>query len=165
MRKAALAAVMLASSFAYAGDDTQHVTVIELEHTKAAMKATYTDKRRVPLPRVIVFDGKRQLLIAETGYNTKFDKQLHEAVQHDKPLALPITLEMVLSETQDAHGDPVTIDRIPAADLYVVDFWAEWCGPCHMLAHALTDTLNHWDGVRSVWIKIESDPRKERRHG
>jgi Thioredoxin len=150
------------TSTCLAADEGQHVQIIELRHTDEAIKQTYQKGRRVSLPRLFVFDGQQRLIVAEAGFHTTLDKELLDIVRRDRPLKMPVTLEMVLAETRDSHGNPVTVESLPAADLYVVDYWAEWCAPCRQLTHTLDDTLNHWADKKSVWIKIESDPRKDR---
>lgn len=40
----------------------------------------------------------------------------------------------------------------------VVDFYADWCGPCHQIAPALEDLSEKWDGeVRFVKCDIEAN--------
>ena len=40
--------------------------------------------------------------------------------------------------------------------LAIVDLWAEWCGPCHMLAPTIEDLAAEYDG-RVVVAKLDVD--------
>jgi thioredoxin 1 len=42
----------------------------------------------------------------------------------------------------------------------VVDFWAEWCGPCHMIAPSVATMANEFDG-RAVVAKMNADDYPE----
>lgn len=44
--------------------------------------------------------------------------------------------------------------------LYVVDFFAEWCGPCKMLTPVLSDLQNQYSSQIEV-VKIDIDVNQE----
>ena len=48
----------------------------------------------------------------------------------------------------------------------LVDFWAEWCGPCKMIAPALEDIAKEMDGrVTVAKMNIDDNPLTPQKYG
>ena len=48
----------------------------------------------------------------------------------------------------------------------IVDFWAEWCGPCHMVAPVLDQIVAEREGdLRLVKVNIDEQPALAQRYG
>jgi thioredoxin 1 len=47
----------------------------------------------------------------------------------------------------------------------LVDFWAEWCGPCHAVAPVLDQIAAERDGLKVVKLNIDEQPAIAQRYG
>src|SRR5271155_4492667 len=62
----------------------------------------------------------------------------------------------MVDKTTDATFDQ---DVLKASGPVVVDFWAEWCGPCRMIAPALEEISKSLNGkVKIVKLNVDENP-------
>jgi thioredoxin 1 len=55
---------------------------------------------------------------------------------------------------------------VNAAPLALVDFWADWCGPCRMLAPLVDQLAGDYDGKVLVGkVNVDEEPELARRFG
>ncbi len=58
--------------------------------------------------------------------------------------------------------DSFDTDVLKADGLTLVDFWAEWCGPCKMIAPILDEIAEEYQGKLTV-AKLNIDQNRARR--
>jgi thioredoxin 1 len=59
---------------------------------------------------------------------------------------------MVIEGT-DANFDEIVINSNKTV---LVDFWAEWCGPCRMIGPIVKELAEEYDG-KAIMVKIDVD--------
>ncbi len=48
----------------------------------------------------------------------------------------------------------------------LVDFWAEWCAPCKMVAPVLDDLANEYDGkIKFTKVDVDTNPQTAMKYG
>jgi len=58
------------------------------------------------------------------------------------------------------------VDVLEADKPTLVDFWAEWCGPCKMIAPILEETAKEYAGrLRIVKLNIDEHPSMATKYG
>jgi thioredoxin 1 len=70
--------------------------------------------------------------------------------------------ERIVHVTDDSFEQEV----LQSSDPVLVDYWADWCGPCKMIAPVLDEIADEYDGkVRVAKLNIDENPNTPPRYG
>jgi thioredoxin 1 len=70
---------------------------------------------------------------------------------------------MSVGKVSDANFET---EVLKAAGPVVVDFWAEWCGPCRMIAPALDEIAGVMgEKVKIVKLNVDENPQTATKYG
>jgi thioredoxin 1 len=68
--------------------------------------------------------------------------------------------------SKPVSDDSFENDVLKSAVPVLVDFWAEWCGPCKMIAPALEEIASEMDGrVQIAKVNIDENPNTPQKYG
>jgi thioredoxin 1 len=70
---------------------------------------------------------------------------------------------MSVATTSDSNFDQ---DVLKSEKPVLVDFWAEWCGPCKSIAPHLEELASEFEGnVEVVKVNIDQNPETPQKYG
>ena len=68
--------------------------------------------------------------------------------------------------TKPVSDDSFDADVLKAEGAVLVDFWAEWCGPCKMISPALEEIAKELNGrVTIAKVNIDDNPLTPQKYG
>jgi len=70
--------------------------------------------------------------------------------------------ENIINVTDSTFDDEVIKSELPV----LLDYWAEWCGPCKIIAPILDDIANEYIGkIKVAKINIDDNPNTPAKFG
>jgi thiol-disulfide isomerase/thioredoxin len=130
-----------------------HVQVVEARMLMPEMGEGF----RFALPQFRAYDPQGRQLYSSEGYDLDdFKRQATRLLKgKGKPRAGAAALAADLAKVETPAGQP--LPPLPPADLTLIEYWAEWCVPCHAQTRDLVQVLAKHPEVKVNLVYVDAD--------
>lgn len=129
-----------------------HVQVVE---AKLAPSEFEKPSFQLALPQLRIFDREGRLLYDKTGYEPKgFADDFRRVLASDKPQGSGAPFGQEVARLITPDGKPLV--EIPGTGLRIVEWWADWCAPCHAQAREMAKVLAEKPAQEVALIHVEA---------
>lgn len=130
---------------------------VHLVEARLAPKEFENPKFRLELPQLRIYDGQGRLLYDKNGYEVGQVAETLRRAKAAKPVPgkgeNPLAAE--LKRFQSPEGRPLA--ALPGTDLRIVEWWAEWCAPCHAQAKELAEALAKTPQTKVALVHVDAN--------
>ena len=70
-----------------------------------------------------------------------------------------------MGATIKVSDESFTADVLQSEKPVIVDFWAEWCGPCRMVAPILEEIASEHDNIVIAKLNVDENPQISASYG
>ncbi|HXO38097.1 MAG TPA: hypothetical protein VN872_05645 [Candidatus Acidoferrum sp.] len=116
--------------------------------------------KEMSLPQLRVYDKQGQLVgdfndgFDDATFKDDFDKLLQSAKPITGKAGLTSELDIIVNLKNKA------LKNLPPADFTIVEYWADWCKPCHQQLELLHQALKAHETVAINILHVQADPTK-----
>jgi thioredoxin 1 len=101
-------------------------------------------------------------------HDPRFSQSFSPQIENTQPLPTAAfwRLPTVSGNIVHASDDIFEQEVLKAAEPVLVDYWAEWCGPCKMIAPILDEVAEAYAGkLKVVKLNIDDNPETPPKYG
>lgn len=131
---------------------------LEVKVENKALLEMLQGGKKFSLPQLRVYNQKGfQVADFGSGEDDTFPATLTKVLQ-SPPKENSTTLESETRILVEKDGKP--LQTLPSADFTIVEYWADWCEPCHTQAEQLKKVVASQSGLSINVLHVEADPMK-----
>jgi thiol-disulfide isomerase/thioredoxin len=134
-----------------------NVTVFELQVAKVEVPKG-SNSVHFQLPQLRIYDAKGQRVLNLTGYGSSFSGMLTSVLEGKGQPQASLLLARELDRLRTVDRKP--LGALPKADFTIVEYWADWCLPCHAQARDMAAVLTEYPKVRVNLLHVDADLNK-----
>lgn len=100
------------------------------------------------------------------NYDPELEKLLQKKIKDIMTRSKRMTEEKKIAQGEVAHLDNSNFDEfIKMHEVAVIDFWAEWCAPCFVLAPVIEELAKDYPNVGFGKVNSDENPDIAGRYG
>jgi hypothetical protein len=136
---------------------TAEQQVVEIRIPPEVLKAQLLESSKHTLPEFMAFTGDGKRIFQKRGMSTGFIASLEASLKKKKALTREAGLRETVGAAKTADGGALDASLAAQYDFVFVEYWADWCSPCHAQRKAVADFLAGAPTMNVLWLHIEKD--------